>query len=196
MKTTVIIYADDDLERLTDLRRNVAIAEQNAVDAKATATRHGDTTEDEDAAVEAAKAAYDAFVDEAAERADAWVLSNIGHGEFRDLVGKHPVRKVDAEPEQLADNTVAVGKQVTHPDDEPFGVNMETFGKALLLFVDPDDDEVRTILEPTENVARKVKRLSAGQFDTLWVAAYYLNVGGIGDPKAMRFSIAPTSSAT
>jgi hypothetical protein len=192
MRHTITIYADGDLETLADLRLNVAIAEEAAAEAKAAATRRlGDTTEDEDAAVRAAKDAYDAGLDAAAERANAWTVESIGHEEFRELLKAHPPRKVDADPVEGEQP-----KQVTHPEDEALGVNTETFGKALLLYVDPEDPEIRTIVEPTENVPRQVKRLSSGQFETLWVAAYQVNVGGVLDPKATRFSIAPTSSAT
>jgi len=191
MRYTITIYADGDLEMLADLRLNVAIAEQAAAEAKAAATRLGDTTEDEDAAVRAAKDAYDAGLDAAAERANAWTVESIGHEEFRELLKAHPPRKVDADPVEGEQP-----KRITHPEDEVLGVNTETFGKALLLYVDPEDPEIRTIVEPTENVARQVKRLSSGQFETLWDAAYQVNVGGVLDPKATRFSIAPTSSVT
>lgn len=188
---TITIYADGDLERLGELRLNVAIAEREAEEAKTEARRYGDDVTAETQTVAEAKAEYDAFLDVAAERADAWVVDHIGHAEFRDLVKAHPVRKVDGE--SGPDGTPT---QVTHPDDEPFGVNVETFAKALLLYVDPEDPEIRTIKEPAENVPRLVKRLSMGQFETLWIAAYQENVGGPMDPKVTRFSTAPTSSAT
>lgn len=190
MKNTIIIYADDDLQRLTDLRRDVAVAERAHEDAAKETRRFGDD-EPTSAALTAAKEAFDAFVDEAAERAEAWVVGNIGHAEFRELLRAHPARKIDNE-----DTSEGAPKQITHPDDEVFGVNIETFGKALLLYVDPEDPDLRTIVEPTDNVARKVKRLSAGQFDSLWIAAYQVNAGGVIDPKLLRFSTAVMSSAT
>lgn len=193
MRNTITIYADGDLEMLGELRRNVAVAEVELEEAKTAAgsRRLGDDYDEERAKIDAAKAAYDAALDAAAERAESWTVDHIGHGEFRDLVRAHPPRKVDVE------EPVEGGpKRVTHEDDEGFGVNMETFPKALLLYVDPEDPEIRTIVEPAENVARKVKRLSVGQFETLFAAAWQANMGGVLDPKATRYSTVATSAAT
>jgi len=192
VKKKINIYADDDLEQLVALRQNVEIAERTLLEAKAQASRLGDTAAVESEAVEAARAAYDAFVDEAAERAEEWVLSNIGHTEFRELVKAHPPRKID-DPDHDGEGDP---KQVTHPDDVLFGINTEDFGRPLLAYVDPEDDEIRTIVSPTDQVAKRLKRLSAGQFDTLWTTAFGLNTGGVVDPKSLRYSTAPTSSAT
>ena len=204
-KATIPIYADDDFERLAELRREVSIAERNLEAARAeaeesagTPVRVGDDETDRVAearvALQAAQDAYDAFVDEAAERAEMWVLKPIGHEAFRDLLRTHPPRKVtEGEGDEA--------KQVDHPDDAGWGVNTETFGKALLLFVDPDDDEVRTVVEPafdTEAALRKrVKRLSAGEFATMWATAMHANSGVVADPRMSRFSSGvPRSSET
>ena len=183
-KTTIPIYDGDDFERLSELRREVEIAERKAAAEAAAPLRFGDEVSNDD--VQAAKDAYDAFVDEAAERAESWVLHPIGHAEFRQLLKDHPPRKVT----ETGDD----GKtsEVTHPDDAGWNFNTETFPKALLEFVDPDDDEVRTVAEPsfdtTAALRKRLKRLSAGEYDSIWAAAYLLNDGGIADPKASRFS--------
>lgn len=200
-KTTIPIYDGDDFERLAELRREVAIAERKLEAAKADAAGaalrlgDGDSVADAQAEVKRAQDAYDAFVDEAAERAEMWVLHPIGHEEWRELLKAHPPRKVTT--------TGADGKEAeeTDPEDAYFGVNTETFPKALLLFVDPEDDEIRTVAEPafdtTAALRKRVKRLSVGEFETLWVSAYQLNSGAIADPKLSRFSPAgPRSDAT
>lgn len=200
-KTTIPIYDGDDFETLADLRRKVDIA-QRAVERreleaqKASAPlRRGDEVPDHvgeaRAALEKAEREFDAFVDEASERAELWVISPIGHEEFRDLLRDHPAREVDGED----------GKKATHSDDDGWGVNTETFPKALLTFVDPEDEDIRTVVAPefdTQVALRKrIKRLSGGEFDSIWAAAYLLNTGGIGDPKAGKFSPdTHTSSAT
>ena len=202
-KVTIPIYDGDDFERLAELRREVSIAERKAQEERRRAEsdnaprRMGD---DDDAAVAVREAeeyvkraqdAYDAFVDEAADRAEMWVLHPIGHEEWRDLLKAHPPRKVT--------ETDAEGKEreETHPDDLGYEVNTETFPKALLLFVDPDDEEIRTVHEPFESVAalrKRVKRLSAGEFESIWTTAYMLNSGVAADPKLSRFSPAGRKS--
>jgi hypothetical protein len=195
-KATIPIYHDDDFERMAELRLEVTIAERRHDAARLAATEsHGaplrlgdedesDGTDETKAALQAARDAFNAFVDEAAERAELWVLKPIGYEEFRTLLREHPPRKVEAGE---GDDR----KEVTHPDDDGWGVNTETFPKALLLFVDPEDDEHRTVVEPafdTEAALRKrVKRLSEGEFESMWVTAYTANKGGIADPKAVKF---------
>ncbi len=202
-KTTILIYDGDDMERLADLRREVDIAERYVDNLKTrledvasqSPRRLGDDAppaservEEAEQKAQEARDAYDAFVDEAAERADEWVIGAIGHEEYRQLLKDHPPRKVSGED----------GKDITHPDDTGWDLNSETFPKALLTFVDPDDDEVRTVLEPAcDSIAalkKRIKRLSAGEFDSLWVAAWSLNNGAIADPKASIFSPAGRKS--
>lgn len=194
-KATIPIYHNDDFERLAELRINLAIAERRYETAKAeaamsqgSALRMGDDDPDDVAekheALESERRAFNAFVDEATERAEMWVLQPIGHEEFRDLLKAHPPRKIMSGEGDEA-------KEVTHPDDEGWEINSETFPKALLLFVDPDDDELRTVVEPefdTEAALRKrVKRLSEGEFTSMWTTAYAANKGGVRDLKAVRF---------
>lgn len=192
-KVTIPLLDGDDMERLADLRREVDIAERFTERARLSAEEPGSTARAGDdlssdavakaeARVQVAQDTYDAFVDEASERAEEWVLTTIGHEEFRTLLREHPPRKVPAEDGN---------GETTHPDDAGWEVNAETFPKALLTFVDPEDDEIRTVQAPFESPAalrKRIKRLSAGEFDTIWVAAYSLNNGGVADPKASRFS--------
>lgn len=187
-KVTIPIYDGDDFERLSELRRDVAVAERKAEEGAGsrTSARAGD---DEPDFLQEAKDAFDAFVDEAAERAEMWVLNPIGHEEFRELLKAHPPRTIKDDD----------GKDIPDPDDDGWDVDTETFPKALLLFVDPDDDEIRTVVEPkfdTEaQFRRRLKRLSVGEFESIWVAAYQLNSGAIADPKHFRFSPAGQRSS-
>lgn len=190
-RTTIPIYADGDFERLAELRQRVGVAQRQALAAKAEPRRFGDA-DTSDAAITEAEAAYDAFVDQAAERAEEWIVESIGHEEWRALLLAHPPRKVTQGED---------AKQADHPDDAEWGFNTETFGKALLLWVDPEDGEHRTVQKAGDidlsGLARRVKRLSAGQFETLWATAYGLNMGGIRDPKLARFSLGdPRSDET
>lgn len=201
MSTTIPIYAGDDKAELVKLRTAVAVAESMYLDAleeSARAPRRaGDEVgaSDQKAALDAAKATYDAFVDEAAERATEVELRHLGRRRFRDLRLAHPPR---------TKTVVRDGEQVeeTVAEDAPFGFNVETLPLALLAYVDPDDPEVRTIVRPRKS-ARDLDEwlndeLSEGQFDDLWSAAYRDNVGGVGvDPKLSRYSAAtPISDGT
>lgn len=196
-KATIPIYHDDDFERLAELRMEVSIAERRVQAAESAAeriadspSRAGDDVTDGGllelkAALATAQQAFNSFVDDASDRAEMWELKPIGHEEFRELLKAHPPRTVaEGEGEDL--------KEVTHPEDgPPFNVNTESFPKALLLFVDPDDDEHRTVVAPkfdTEAAFRKrVKRLSQGEFNTMWTTAFMENKGGVADPKFARF---------
>lgn len=208
-KATVPIYHGDDFERMAERRREIEIAERKLEDAKrkaaegGSALRLGDddtSVADAEAAVEAARVAFSEFVDEAAERADTWVLRPIGFEEFRELLKAHPPRKVTETDED--------GKkhEVTHPDDAAWAmviqseVNTETYPKALLSFVDPEDDEIRTVEEPFETVAtlrKRIKRLTEGEFNTMWIRAHLLNTGAAADPKLSDSYVgSPRSAAT
>ena len=88
---TIPIYQGDDAERLAELRMAVAVAERQAMQSNGAPRRGGDSDPAE--AIKAAQAAYDAFVDEAAERAVEVVVRSIGRRRFRDLVAAHPPRK-------------------------------------------------------------------------------------------------------
>lgn len=184
-RKTITIYEGDDFERLIELQAEVNRTELRALDAAEPSKRFGD---DEPDAVAMAKAAFDDFVDEAAERAESWVLETIGWEAWTDLLEEHPAREVDGDD----------GKKVEHPDDAGWGFNTKTFGKALLLFVDPEDNEHRTVTKIGDadlaTLGKRLRRLSRGQFETLWITAHQLNTGGVNDPKALRYSTAPRSN--
>lgn len=177
-RKTIHIYADDDLEKMRELRVELALAERDAAKPKAPARVGDDAGPD---VVREKREALDKAIDAAADRAHAWVVQSIGYEAWRELLKAHPPRKVDGED----------GKQVDHPDDEQFGVNTETFGKALLLFVDPEDEEHRTVVEMTDGeltaLGKRLRRLSEGQFFEAWYTAYSLNVGGFADPKLASY---------
>lgn len=202
---TIPIYQGDDTERLSELRMAVAIAERQAeikrqqhANADSGPRRRGDSVGVSieevvaaDAAVQAAEDAYDAFVDEAAERAVEVQVRAIGRRRFRDLVAAHPPRKVKDDE----------GKDVTHDDDAPFGVNVADFAPALLGFAEAGEEGVRTILAPAEAVksAKALEDfleddLTDGDYEKVFQVAYWINRAPGSDPKELRFS--PSTSAT
>jgi hypothetical protein len=202
---TIPIYQGDDTERLSELRMAVAVAERQAEikrqqwsDSQGGPRRVGDkpavSAEDvqaADAAVQAAEDAFDAFVDEAAERAVEVVVRAIGRRRFRDLVAAHPQRMVKGDD----------GKESPHPDDYGYGVNVETFAPALLGFAEAGEDGVRTILAP-ESATKSGKALedfldddlTDGDYEKVFQVAYWINRAPGSDPKELRYS--PSISAT
>ena len=198
-KITVPIYADGDRERLRELEAAVEVAKRNAKAKAGVSARGGDAVPD--AEVTAAEAAFDAFVDEAASRAEGWGLDHIGFREFRKLLKDHPPRTtIETAPDGST-------KEKTDPIDEAWGVNTEEFPEKLLLFVDEEDPEIRTVVElkqgnvniakNAEKLRKRVRRLSEGQFDSLWTQAFLLNKAGVNNPKLERFSPAtPRSNET
>ncbi|MDR7253706.1 hypothetical protein J2X46_002696 [Nocardioides sp. BE266] len=186
---TIPIYQGDDTERLAELRMAVAIAERQAQIASSAPRRGGD--DDPQAAVNAAQAAYDTFVDEAAERAVEVVVRAIGRRRFRDLVVAHPARTEKNDK----------GEDVTHEDDVRYGVNVETFAPALLTFAESGEEGVRTIVGPSE-VTRSPKVLedfldddvTEGDYEKIFEVAYWINRAPGSDPKELRYS--PSISAT
>ena len=184
---SIPIYQGDDAERLAELRMAVAVAERQATQAQGGPRRGGDPSPSED--VKAAQDAYDAFVDEAAERAAEVVVRHIGSRRFRELVAGHPPRMVkDAE-----------GNDVVHDDDTDYDVNIETFPRALLTFAEAGEDGIRTIVSP-EFKSRKAledfldDELSDGILTQIFVTAYWHNRSGATDPKEFRYS--PSTNAT
>lgn len=184
-----LIFHGDDMERLTELRNAVVRAEAAKVRAEDEAERAsrgprraGDDLPDISAAVEAylaAQAAYDEATDEAAERAVEVRLSAIGSRRFRELLAQHPAREDD-------------------DIDAEYGVNMETFPRALLAF---RDGETRTIVDPDVSEADLGEFLddecSDGDFEELWVLAFWLNKAQGVDPrlgKSSRATLTSTSS--
>jgi hypothetical protein len=174
--TVVVLYQGDDMDQLAHLKRRVDIAQRRA-DSGSSAARFGD----DDESATAAQAAYDAFVDEAAERALEIELRSIGRRRFRDLLAEHPPRMVESEPDEDGKT-----KPVVHEDDAAFGVNTEAFPLALLCYRDGD---AVTLARPEFASKSDLQRfvddeLADGDFDQLWIAAHMLNRSPSADPKA------------
>lgn len=186
---TVPLYDGDDFARLSELWAIAEHAQGVADDlqrrqSRRTSSRLGDddATEAEDAQQVAneAKAEHDAFVDEAAERATPVRLQMLPGRKFRDLMAAHPPRK-------------------NNDEDAAVGFDSSTFPDALLEYVDADDPEIRTVIEPKHASKGHLKRWldeqSYGDLGTWFDVAYGLNRSPAADPKALRYSTAPRTSA-
>lgn len=203
---TVLIYQGDDLDRITELRRNAEHNKRVAQEqldkaesaARVTSARIGDAVSVSDAraqyedAVKPSQEAYDEFVDEAAERALEVQVQSIGRRRFRKLVEDNPPRMV-SETITEDDGTTKTVERVHDADGHPFNVNTDTFPLELLAYIDSDDHEVRSIVAPEfkgrhECVAFLDDELAEGDFDKLWGTAFFLNRQGSADPKATRYS--------
>lgn len=163
--TSFLIYQGDDMETLADLKR--------AADSAAGGNRTDDGADE--------VAAYETFLNEAAERAVEVRIESIGSRRWRDLVMAHPPRMVESEPDDEGKT-----RQVEHDEDVQWGVNTETFPRALLLF---DDGKARTLAEPEfaseEERAEFIDdEVSDGDFEKAWIAAFQLNASPSRDPKA------------
>ena len=203
---TIPIYQGDDSERLAELRMAVAVAERQVMlkrqqweDSQRSAAprRRGDDTptaesvEKAETAAQDARNAYDAFVDEAAERAVEVVVRAIGRRRFRELVTAHPPRTEKNDK----------GEDVTHADDAEYGVDMETFPPALLTFAESGEEGVRTIVKPDE-VTKSPGALrdfldddvTEGDYERIFTVAYWINRAPGSDPKELRYS--PSISVT
>lgn len=215
--TSIVIYQGDDMATLAELRRAAENAQtfadraeselEAAREVAAADLRAGDSIEDAIDARDKAEAEakerqdeYDAFLDEAAERAVTVVLHAIGRKRFRDLMSEHAPRKVKVKDDPEVEGGEPVEREVDHPDDAGYGVNTETFPMALLTFIDGESPEVRTIVEPEFSSVKAVRDfldndLAEGDFPGMWAAAYYLNRMPSADPKASRYSAERRSSA-
>lgn len=196
----VTIFQGDDMATLSDLRRTADQAERLAAANTGSPLRLGDVPDT--AAAQEARDAYDAFVDEAAERAVVVELQSIGRRRFRDLMTAHPPRmvKVKADPDPEKPDGPVVEHEETHEDDAQFGVNSETFPDALLTFIDPDDPKVRTITAPEFTSAKTTQAfldddIADGDYDGLWVTALLLNRRPSADPESSRYSAPRPSTA-
>lgn len=201
------IYQGDDAERLAELRMAVSIAERQAdlkrqqhTDALASSAprRVADDlvvtladVERADAHAQDQRDAYDAFVDEAAERAVEVVIRGIGSRRFRELLAEHPPRKVKNDQ----------GEDVIHEDDVDYSANYETFPHALLTYAEAGDDGVRTIIAPAEAIKSGTAlrdflddELNEGVFQQVFATAYWHNRSVAVDPKGNRYS--PSTSVT
>lgn len=177
--TSHLVYHGDDMELLAELRRAVMraeaaveAAEERAEQANRGPRRGGDEivgAEAERAALEVAQQDYDAAVDEAAERAVDVRLEAIGSRRFRELLAEHEPRE-------------------DHELDGQFGVNTDTFPAALLLF---RDETKRTVTFPDlarDDLREFIEDELAGDFDDLWVKAYWLNKAQGVDPRLGKYS--------
>lgn len=175
--TTVVIWQGDDLDELAQLRRAVDIAERNVI-LRAEPDRLGDPTNDpdQDEDVLTARRAYNAFVDEASERAVTIRLEALGRRQFRDLAAKYEPRK-DESGQVLA-------------DDAPFGVNIDAIGDELLpaAIVEPVFDPRST------DCQRFLEDLAEGDYARLIAAAVMLNKGVQADPKDSLYSLSSRTS--
>jgi len=113
------------------------------------------------------------------------VIQSIGRRRFAELVEGHPPRMVPKKDENGAE---VEGVLVEHEDDNGFGVNTTTFPRALLTYRDGD---YVTLAEPKFGSVREVEDfidddLTEGDYDEFWIAAYFLNRGPSGDPKALQ----------
>lgn len=177
--TSVLIYQGDDLERMADLRRAVEVAERRVEMSVGVPRRDGDAVPSAD--VE--KAAFNEFVDGAAERAVEVRLTAVGRNRWRDLLAEHAPRTV-----------VVDGKPETVEDDAGFEVNTETFPLALLTY---NRDGVKTVTGPDLSAGELRSFLedevSEGDFERLWTTAYWLNRAPGEDPRLGKFSTATPS---
>lgn len=199
----VVLYQGDDEEHIYELRTQLIIAQADLTGAlqrtSGSPKRLGEPEGGADVeklrgAVDAAQVELDTFIDQAAGRAEEFRVQAIGRSAFRDLRHAHPARKV-------SETIDGEERLVVHPDDQQWAVNTDTFGRALLAFVDRDDDDHRTLVAPvlTEQQLTKLldRELAEGNFVKLWQTAYGLNASVGADPKAWRSSApTPTSGET
>ena len=183
---SIVIYQGDDLERLSDLRRAAEHAERVAAEAKKSSSgRMGDGEPEKDKAAEDAKAAFDAFVEEAAERATTVAGRAIGRKAFAELLAEHPPRETKGE-----------NGTVTHEDDELYEVDMRTFPDALLTY---RSEGVQCITEPEFGSKAELQAfldndLSYGDYERLFATAFGINKALGADPKEARYSTGTPSS--
>lgn len=185
-RETVYLYQGDDLDRLTALAQ--AVADARAAEAAAGSSRLLSDTGARDA-VEA----FNAFREEARDRAVKVVLEALGRVFWRDLVRAHPPREKTVTDDE--------GKPITVLHDEDgAGINFDTFPEALLTFADPERPDVQTIVSPefssAEDRERWVDDLSDPDFYRLYGKAWTLNRSA-ADPKALPvYDAIPESDAT
>jgi len=177
--STVVIYQGDDLDELSLLRRKAEQAKAQAEEETSGPLRVGDDVVEVDKhpAVVEARAAYDAFVDAAADRAVMVEVRAVKRSVFRDLMAKHPARDGNDE-------------------DKMFSVNMDDFPTPFLA------ESVASVKAGERELSQAQVRdllddLAEGDFDRVFATAYWLNRAPGSDPKDSKFSTAPrTSDAT
>jgi hypothetical protein len=185
----VLIYKGTDLAKIAELRQAADVAERRYRLAQDAGTLRGGDRE----SPQAAKDAHDAFVAEAAERAELVRIEALGRKQWRALLAEHPPRRVT----RLVDGA---NTEMLHEEDAELGVNTLTLPDALLTYVDPVRPDMHTIAAPNfptvPALVEWLDDLSGGDFDRLFLTAYSLN-GSMGvDPKATTYSATPASSGT
>ena len=170
---SVVIYQGDDMERLSELRRAAEIARRNFEAAKEQPRRIGDDVGEED--LREKQAAYDEFVDEAADRAVVVEVTALKRATFRSLMSDHPPRE-------------------KNEDDEGYGVNLDTFPEPFLRESVTKVEVGDGVLSPGET-NDLIDSLSEGDYERVFTVAYYLNRAPGADPRDGRYSSAPRSSA-
>lgn len=170
--TVVTLLQGDDLDRVAELLAAVTQAASLT-----SPSRIGDADPTQDAI-----RAYDAFMDEASERAVKVELVALPRKRYREMVAAHPARMVPG-PD---------GAEVVHEDDADAGFNTDTLGDDLVpLSFAPG--QFGTDFERDEFV----DALSDGQFSVLYSAALGLNRGFGPNPKArLSTHLAQTSGET
>lgn len=177
-KVPVLIFGGgDDARRLSALKK-AADAEKKQADELVKSGRRVTAPVGTEA-----RDAFDAAAQEASERADHVWVQDIG-AKFRTLVRSHPPRRERLMVDGLENDVIV-------DDDVQFDVNTETFPQALLLY--RDERGRRTIADPLPAEAQSsledyLDDLPAGEYDKLWMAAYFVNAETAADPKALTFS--------
>lgn len=157
-RTTVTLFQGDDYDRELELRKDVERAAVNADNPR----RIGDSP-----SVQAAAAAYDEFVAEAAERGVKVLLVALPKGRYRELVATHP-------PREDSDEDAAWGFDYSTLGDELVPASMcDEKGK-------PHDPEFAN----RAAVVEFVDSLPDGDFSLLYSKAVGLNQSQGPDPKA------------
>jgi hypothetical protein len=191
-RTTVPIFQGDDYEKLALLRQSaetVKAAYEKALRAEDEAAKRGAARSLDEAPesvalserYDALAAEHDALLAEATERSTPVVIQALGRKKWRSLVAEHPAREANEE-------------------DEAVGVNEDTFAEALLMYVNPDDGEERTILSPefadAKSRMRFLDALSDAQFQQVYINAFALN-RALGEvPKALSSHSPRTDETT
>ena len=149
----VVIYQGDDLAKLRELYQ---VTEME--DIKAPARKNDPVA---DAVKEAAKA-YDAFVDEAAERAIAVTIQQVGRRRWRQVRDECPPRK-DDEADQI------------------IGYDRDALGEILV-----PESIIAPVFNSTTERADFLDMLSEADWERLVTAVIDVNTTAVGNPKGIK----------
>ena len=174
-QAVVLIYQGDDIDRLADLRNAI----ERAARGDALLKRMGD----ESGSLSEALHAYDAFLDEANERAVKITITALRGDAYRDLIAQHPPRQpVKDESREVVEEW---------PGDEERGFNLDTVAEPLIFATLQRSAEVARANgeEPQEFDTGDVGELSNADFNRLFADIVGLNDGSGPDPKARLSSL-------